>query len=346
MPSSPSVIFVLATVFLLSCHNTSAFSVKQLLETYFPCVALDISQPDWTTTYFEPSLVPPSVQNSTLDELSALARDNNISCFQRLPGTTHTLQCSTTGYTFVPAKRPKYALIYIAGLVRKGFEGRTLPIFRRIIQEDPNLTQHVIIHYPLIPFRSITFDSFVSPPLTIGRAWFDVLPPAASTSPSDLQSAEYDRLGLYRAAQKIDFITRAQNCLHGIPPNRVALLGHSLGALALLETVLSTDINPAAAIAVSGVLPRAGDYFRQDTLPYNPSRRSYNLTMVHGTEDKVVPFFSGNASAQIVRPVFTSLGGGFRFHALQGLDHLFKLFEDDQVYSIIREALRNGFMSA
>lgn len=332
---------------LQPCYGTRApFAIKRLLETYFPCTALDISQPDWIATYFEPTLVPSSIQNSTLEELADLARKTNISCFERVPGTSHTLQCSINGYTFMPARRPKYALIYIAGLVRKGFEGRTLPIFRRIIQEDPSLTDYLVIHYPIIPFRSITFDSFVSPPLSIGRAWFDLLPPSPSTGQSALQSAEYDRLGLYRAAQRIDFITRSQNCLHGIPPSRVALLGHSLGAMALLETVMSTDINPAAAIAISGLLPRAGDYLRQDALPFNPSRRSYNLTMVHATGDDVVPFAFGNASAQILRPLFTSLGGGFRFDILQGLDHLFKLFADDQVYKIIRDALRNGFYKA
>ncbi|PXF46777.1 Acyl-protein thioesterase 1 [Gracilariopsis chorda] len=344
MASATRFLLALATT-LLTFHNTSAFSVKRLLEAYFPCAALRISQPDWTTTYFEPSLLPSSAQNSTLEELAALARDRNFSCFEKVPGTNHTLQCSTSGYTLVPATRPKYAVIFLAGLYRKGFEAAALPIFPLIIQQDPTMFDELIIHYPLIPFRTITFSQFTEPPLTIGRAWFDLLPPPRSTAPEDLLAAQFDRLGLYRAAQRIDFITRAQHCLHGIPTDRVALLGHSLGGFALLETVMSTDLSPAAAITVSGILPRVGDYLRPNTLPYNPSRRSYNLTMVHATEDDVIPFQFGNASAQILQPLFTSLGGGFRFVAPQGFDHFSKIFfQYEGLYPLIAEALRNGFI--
>lgn len=331
---------------LANFHYTSAFSVKRLIEAYFPCAALQLSKPDWTTSYYEPSLLPPSVQNSTLEELAALARDRNFSCFEKVPGTNHILQCSTTSYTLVPAKRPKYALIFLAGLYRKGFEAAALPIFPLIIQQDRTVFDQLIIHYPLIPFRTITFSQFVDPPLTVGRAWFDLLPPPRSTSPEDLLAAQFDRLGLYRAAQQIEFITRAQRCLYGIPSDRVALLGHSLGGFTLLETVMSTDLSPAAVITVSGVLPRVGDYLRSNTRPYNPSRRSYALTMVHPTGDDVIPFQFGNASAQIVRPLFTSFGGDFQFVAPQGFDHFSKIFfQYDGLYPLIADKLKKGFIT-
>ncbi|KAI0556591.1 Phospholipase/Carboxylesterase [Gracilaria domingensis] len=223
-------------------------------------------------------------------------------------------------------------------------EASLLRMLSQLLATDPQLGSQIRIEYPLYLFRRITFSSFNSPPIPVARAYFDLLPPPAAPTLEATIAADNDRLGLFRAAQFVDFTVRSQMCKAAIPTSRVALLGHSLGGFAVLETVLATGLDLAGAVVVSGSLPRAGDYVQPGLQPFDTRRRSFNISMIHATGDDIVPFPFANLSAQILQPLFTSLGGGFNFEPLQGLDHFVELFGDSQVYSLMATALRQAFL--
>ncbi|KAI0564891.1 Phospholipase/Carboxylesterase [Gracilaria domingensis] len=231
------------------------------------------------------------------------------------------------------------------GLQRREDLGNFLPFFSTLLASDPELVSTLQVEHPLAPLRRITAAEIITPPVRTGRAWFDILsiPTDSPLPPTCNDSSQVDRLGLYRTAELIELIVRAQYCKLSIPVNQVVLMGHSLGAVAALEVAMATDLPLAGVIAMSGVLPRAGDYVKPDLKAYNSEKREYTVTMVHGTEDDILPFSLANASGQIVKNVMKSTGGGFQFKAIEGADHLRTFIQSMALYDIIRDALWHAF---
>lgn len=331
---------LLFSVTLLSSASANYVNVA------ISCLSFVLEKFTWQDTYFEPTILPPDQQNNTVETIARSVRLFGYKCGDKLRGTGHTLHCFPMRMLITPPKPTRFVIVFLHGVKRPRNEGVYLPFLNQLLLSDPELASYTSIEYPLSAFRKLTFGDFATPSVPIGRSWIDTRAPPASDSLADvLASPDFDRLGLYRTAQRVSRSVRSQACVAYVPVNRVLLLGHSQGAFATLETVLSTDLQLAGAIAIAGALPRPADYIKPDTRPvFNPSKRAYNLTLIHGNEDKVVPFIFGNLTAQIVEPVVRSTGAGFKFEVIQGADHSTTLFNSTKLYVTIRAALRNAFL--
>lgn len=335
---------LLASV-LLACHLclVDAWKPLEVFSKLFPCAALASSRPEWTRTYYEPTILPPTEQNVTQERIVELVASQNLTCNSKVV-TGHTLTCSPQGFTLLPPRKARFAILFLHGITRPGNEAGLLPVLIQVLVTNSELAPYIRVEFPLYLFRHITFSTFVDPPITIARAYFDLLPPPRSSSLEDLVATEIDRFGLYRAMEFVDFQVRSQMCKASIPPSRVLVIGHSLGAFTALETVMATGADLAGGIAIAGGVVRAADYVQFGASAFNNSPRRFNVTMIQGTADQIVNLSIANESSQIFEPVFTSLGGGFSFIALEGLDHFFTLFRDPRFYTAVRTALRNAFL--
>jgi dienelactone hydrolase len=105
--------------------------------------------------------------------------------------------------------------------------------------------------------------------------------------------------------------------LHGrIDPTRVAVIGHSLGAVTVLGLALNrccADPRVKAVIAMSGA---GGDEVRFGAWGASLSARHPPLLLVHGTADRVVPYACSRHLFHVVRPrvaLLTMLGAPHNF---------------------------------
>lgn len=336
---------VLLASVLLASHIclVDAWNPLDFIRKVLPCSSLVLSRPEWTTSYFEPSILPPAQQNVTQERIVELVASRNLTCDSTVP-TGHTLLCSPQGFTLLSPRKARFAIVFLHGITPAENEPSLLPTLIQILATNPELAPYIRIDFPLYFFRRITFSEFNDPPIPIARSYFNLLPPPKSTSLEDVIAAETDRLGLYRASQFVDFNVRSQMCKASIPSTRVLLMGHSLGAFTVLETVMATGLDLAGAISISGSVARAGDYVQTDALAFDNRPRRFNVTMIHGTADDIVPLAFANLSSQVFGPVFTSLGGGFSFVPLEGLDHFTRIFSSPKLYAAVRIALRNAFL--
>lgn len=339
------IFMALANLFFASLGSVGALHtspVRAFFEEYFPCLSLLVAKPTWQTTYYDNSILSSDKQLTTYEEVAKSAERYDAMCNRILFSTNHTLICSPNRYIVEPPNEPKFIILFLQGLTFRDQIGAYLPFLARVLVNSPELASSVRIVYPFSPLRSITFSDVLDPPITIGRAWFDIY--RIGTTVKEFLASSVDRLGLYRAAEQIDFMVRSQRCQSSVSTRRLIVMGHSNGAAASLEWALSTDLQPAGVLAISGALPRPQDYLIPNVQAFNPVRRGFRVTMIHGTADPIIMFAGAKATAEPARRAVESTGGNFEFVGLKDLDHFSNLTMSPTFYSAINRALKEGFL--
>lgn len=163
--------------------------------------------------------------------------------------------------------------------------------------------------------------------IDIGNAWADLLPGAMFVSPDapdPCAGAPVGRqwfpltfrdpheltLGAEGAAPLLRDFLAEELAKYDLPPERLALVGFSQGAMMALKLGTTAQVAPAAVVAYSGMWVDAG---RGDIqLSARPP-----VLLVHGSEDEVIPAQALLASAQGL----AAAGVPVEWHLSQGLGH-------------------------
>lgn len=163
--------------------------------------------------------------------------------------------------------------------------------------------------------------------IDIGNAWADLLPGAMFVSPhapDPCAGAPVGRqwfpltfrdphelpLGAEGAAPLLRDFLAEELAKYDLPPERLALVGFSQGAMMALKLGTTAQAAPAAVVAYSGMWVDAG---RGDIqLSARPP-----VLLVHGSEDEVIPAQALFASAQGL----AAAGVPVEWHLSQGLGH-------------------------
>ena len=163
--------------------------------------------------------------------------------------------------------------------------------------------------------------------IDIGNAWADLLPGAMFVSPhapDPCAGAPVGRqwfpltfrdpheltLGAEGAAPLLRDFLAEELAKYDLPPERLALVGFSQGAMMALKLGTTAQVAPAAVVAYSGMWVDAG---RGDIqLSARPP-----VLLVHGSEDEVIPAQALFASAQGL----AAAGVPVEWHLSQGLGH-------------------------
>ncbi|PXF47968.1 Acyl-protein thioesterase 1 [Gracilariopsis chorda] len=327
----------LASLLVLSLFTTplaATFSISSILNTYFPCTALSLIQSSWETTYFEPTILPPPQQkaSATIAARRAEAAFVNFTCDTAV-SSSHVFRCNPNGFSFeLIKKKPKATILFLHGFIRPSQAAFYIPALTALLSSSSKLYESIRIEVPLAPLRQTTLNPPRQPIIPTSLAWLNILPEGD------------DRFSLYRASQRVERLVLSQGCRFGHSPRKVLLAGHSLGGFTSLEFALSTDTLLGGVIAISSLLPRIQDYtLPPESRPFNTRLRGYNITLIHGTLDETVPVISGQATAQILKPISTVLGFGLEFVPLEGLDHSNTLIRSPLFYANINRAVAQAF---
>ncbi|MEP9353031.1 dienelactone hydrolase family protein [Xanthobacter sp. KR7-65] len=166
--------------------------------------------------------------------------------------------------------------------------------------------------------------------IDIGNAWADLLPGAAFVSPHAPDPCEGAPMGrqwfplTFRDPHELargvegaapllrDFLD-AELEKYALPPERLALVGFSQGAMMALKIATTAPVAPAAVVGYSGMWVEAmGGRGAEITLPVRPP-----VLLVHGTEDELIPAQALFASAQGL----AAAGVPVEWHLSQGIGH-------------------------
>ena len=171
---------------------------------------------------------------------------------------------------------PQHCIIWLHGL---GADGRD---FVPVAQEM-NLPVAVRYLFPHAPEQPITINGGY-----IMRAWYDIA--------ADDIAAKQDSVGIHASQAAITALI-AQETARGMAPQNIYLAGFSQGAAIALHTGLRHLPQLGGIVALSGYLPLA------ETLAHDGYAMPKNIPifMAHGRDDTVVPFATGQASADILR---------------------------------------------
>ncbi|MDI4666756.1 dienelactone hydrolase family protein [Xanthobacter autotrophicus] len=165
--------------------------------------------------------------------------------------------------------------------------------------------------------------------IDIGNAWADLLPGAMFVSPHAPDPCEGAPVGrqwfpltfrdpheLTRGAEGAAPILRdflAEELVkYDLPPERLALVGFSQGAMMALKLATTAQVAPAAVVAYSGMWVEATSGRDDIVLPARPP-----VLLVHGSEDEVIPAAALFASARGL----AAAGVPVEWHLSQGLGH-------------------------
>ncbi|MFS8037216.1 alpha/beta hydrolase [Xanthobacter sp. AM11] len=166
--------------------------------------------------------------------------------------------------------------------------------------------------------------------IDIGAAWADLLPRAAFVAPhapDPCAEAPVGRQwfpltfrdpheltrGAEMAAPLLRAFLEAELEKYALPPQRLALVGFSQGAMMALKLATTAVTAPAAVVAYSGMWAEAGGAAGGTT---TVSARPPVL-LVHGTDDEVIPVGALFASAQAL----AAAGVPAEWHLCHGLGH-------------------------
>ena len=165
--------------------------------------------------------------------------------------------------------------------------------------------------------------------IDIGNAWADLLPGAMFVSPHAPDPCEGAPVGrqwfpltfrdpheLTRGAEGAapilrDFLAE-ELAKYDLPPQRLALVGFSQGAMMALKLATTAEVAPAAVVAYSGMWVDATAGRGDIQLPARPP-----ILLVHGSEDEVIPAQALFASARGL----AAAGVPVEWHLSQGLGH-------------------------
>ncbi len=171
---------------------------------------------------------------------------------------------------------PQHCIIWLHGL---GADGED---FVPVAQEM-NLPVAVRYLFPHAPEQPVTVNGGY-----IMRAWYDI-------TAADI-AAQQDSVGIHASQAAIKALI-TQETARGIAPENIYLAGFSQGAAIALHTGLRHLPQLGGIVALSGYLPLA------ETLAHDIHSMPKNIPifMAHGRDDTVVPFATGQSSADILR---------------------------------------------
>lgn len=158
----------------------------------------------------------------------------------------------------LPKEKPKASIIFLHGL---GFSGRSLiPLARSLALEQP-----VRMIFPSAPKRRVQAQRNNIPT----RAWFNI-------SSWDLATAQVT--GLFESISAIESLI-AKEAEHGIPEERIVLVGFSQGGSLALALGFSHEV--AGVAALSAFLPKHAGF--------RGKPRMRLAFMTRGEKDPLVP---------------------------------------------------------
>lgn len=172
--------------------------------------------------------------------------------------------------------------------------------------------------------------------IEIGRQWQPWLPDAAFASPHAPEPCGMAPMGrqwfgltfrdpherwrgVTQARPALEAFLEAELARHGLPPDRLALVGFSQGTMMALHTGLRRPAQPAAILGYSGMLVLE-EGKGAESLAAEPLGRPPVLLM-HGSDDEVIPvealFVSAETLAKAERPCQWHLSPGMG-HSIDG----------------------------
>ena len=116
--------------------------------------------------------------------------------------------------------------------------------------------------------------------------------------------------GARAAAPILDAFLDAELGRHGLPPDRLALVGFSQGTMMALHVGLRRAVAPAAIVGLSGVIAGA------EALPGEICCRP-PVMLVHGAADEVIPV----GALHLTREAIAGAGCSVEWHVCEGLGH-------------------------
>lgn len=164
----------------------------------------------------------------------------------------------------------KYSIICMHGLGASGddlkplAQALALPNVRFIFPQAPTISVTINHSYPM-------------------PAWYDV------KSMDFTSKVRSDHAGVDTACQTIKGWIANEQAQHGIPPERIFLMGFSQGGSIALELGLHADHAFAGIIGLS-TLPAKGEKTFED---FSEASKKTPIFLAHGTQDHVVPFVVG-----------------------------------------------------
>jgi dipeptidyl aminopeptidase/acylaminoacyl peptidase len=134
-----------------------------------------------------------------------------------------------------------------------------------------------------------------------------------------------------RVEQVLDAVTTGPQAIHAADPERVVVMGHSLGAMTALAIGFNScclDQRIDAVVSIAGEMATfPGGRWASGSLP---------LFLVHGEDDEVVPFSgSGQALQQLGTPAYLL--------AVEGGDHTGYLAPEDRAFPAVVAAIVSFF---
>lgn len=194
---------------------------------------------------------------------------------------------SVTGLKPSPDEKTA-AMVFLHGLGDAGDGWRQN--FRAAVKASGLDFGHVSWLFPKAPRQAVTLNGGAHMP-----SWYDV----KGLDPS----AEEDRIGYAASAQLVEAaVAKLMKSYPSLRRDRIVVGGFSQGAVIALSFLLQTRSQVAGIVALSGYLPERGvleDRLNETNLNY--SRRAVPVLMCHGTQDELVAFKWGKASAKLIK---------------------------------------------
>lgn len=169
--------------------------------------------------------------------------------------------------------------------------------------------------------------------IALGQEWQDELPDTAFVSPHapepcggapmgrqwfelTFRNPDERWRGVNQAAPVLQSFLDAELARHGLPPERLALVGFSQGTMMALHAGLRRQAAPAAIVGYSGLyVTPEGDEGPEQAAAQIRARPP--VLLVHGTQDELIPmqalFLAGNLLSAAEVPV--------EWHLSQGVGH-------------------------
>jgi len=176
------------------------------------------------------------------------------------------------------ARNPQWSVIWLHGLGADGTD--FVPVIPELVRPDWPALRFI---FPHAPVRAVTINNGMRM-----RAWYDI-----RDMEFDLRA---DTAGVAESVAQMETLI-AREGERGVPPSRVFLAGFSQGGAITLSAGLQRKVPLAGLIGLSTYLPSAKTAADRLTAAAN----TQPVFMGHGTQDPMVPFTAGEASANLLR---------------------------------------------